>query len=204
MAHRGGICTRIGQKVQTELHSCIPLLRSLGREEGLRWLLARGQLTMKCKSQLSPDPSAACREIPHSHLPPSFQSRCLEGWARTEGSFSSQREKVHGKRRNVNRSQCQHSPGEGGGIFLPQGKDKQAKHPQKVGKPSLSIEISQQENEQLGRTNNIQDLVFACDSPCGGLRGCSKDCLCPQMSLMAGRAFSGPKWAQAQSPSSAG
>lgn len=54
-------------------------LRSLGREEGLVWPLARGQLTMKCESQLSPDPSATCREIPRSHLPPSFQSRCLGG-----------------------------------------------------------------------------------------------------------------------------
>lgn len=80
------------------------LLRSLGREEGLGWPLARGQLSMKCKSQLSPDPSAACREVPPSHLPPSFQSRCLEGWAHTEGGFSSSREKVNGKRRNMDRS----------------------------------------------------------------------------------------------------
>lgn len=80
------------------------LLRSLGREEGLGWPLARGQLTMKCKSQLSPDPSALCREIPHSHLPPSFQSRCLEGWAHTGAGSPQVGEEVNGKRRSMDRS----------------------------------------------------------------------------------------------------
>lgn len=33
------------------------------------WPITRGQVAMKCKPQLGPDPSATCREIPHSYLP---------------------------------------------------------------------------------------------------------------------------------------
>lgn len=42
---------------------------ALWRGEGLAWPVTRGHLATKSKSEFSPDPSATCQEIPHSHLP---------------------------------------------------------------------------------------------------------------------------------------
>lgn len=67
-----GEAFRPGSAKGAKLHFIPPplLTKSVGRGEGLMWPITRGQLAMKCKPQLGPDPSAACREIPHSCLSP--------------------------------------------------------------------------------------------------------------------------------------